>query len=403
MRFVSMLALSATGLLLAACGGESSSLTLSDGLDVCGLNCPVVQPQTTSGGTAVSTLPKTATTTNTGNTTKTTGDTTIALEKSIIINPKNKLAVSRLTEADVPKTAKFEIDTKTDRNDLWPKAKLMDYYEFGTIFNNTVVTPDTLGGNYTEYRQISSSINSGTTVDESLQVWKWGNSYATQYRDTTSGAPNADHQAWSFGGKRTSAANLRTSGNATYSGRFASTALSSGFDNTVDQRQTLSYNGNWRVAGASSTSVDFASGSVASTLTPEFWSAYQTMNSAKGFKTLALGTDPATFLDPNSASYDPNYHPMMYTKLRLRGILAKDATKGNTITGSAYADSADGWITNSDTNPFAGALFGPDSGEFTGIFNLEAVAPSPIGGDLPVNDDRRVRIQHSGAVNGTTP
>ncbi len=405
MRIASFVTLSATGLLLAACGGETG-LTLSDGLEVCGVNCPDAPVKTVSAGTNVSKLPTTPTTNNTGNTTKlslTDGETTIALEKSILINTKNKLAVSKLTVDNVAEEAKLEIDTETDRNALWPKPKLMDLYQNGTVFNNSVVKTDTLNANYKEYRKITSSIDSGTSVDESLQVWNWNNSYGLQYRDVTSGAPNGDHQAWSFGGKRTAMANIPTGGNATYTGRFASTSLTSGFINTVDQRQTMSYNGNFRVTGESSTTVDFASNAVNSTLTPEFWSTFQTLNAGSGFKTIALGSDPQVFLDPNSPSYDPNYAGFMYSKLRLKGTLTRDAVKGNSITGSATANSLDGWITNSDTNPFAAALFGADGKEVTGIFNLEAVAPSPIGGDLPINDDRRSRMQHSGVFNGTAP
>ncbi len=404
MRIASFVTLSATGLLLAACGGETG-LTLSDGLEECGVNCPDAPVKTVSAGTNVSKLPTTPTTNNTGNTTKlslTDGETTIALEKSILINTKNKLAVSKLTVDNVAEEAKLEIDTETDRNALWPKAKLMDLYLVGTQRDNVVVDINQLNANYKEYRKISSSLDSGTAVDESLQVWNWNNSYGLQYRDVTSGAANGDHQAWSFGGKRTVSANLPIA-QATYTGRFASTALTSGFINTVDQRQTMSYNGNWRVTGGSSTTVDFNTNAVNATLTPEYWDTFQTLNAGSGFKTIELGTDPSVYLDPNSPDYDPNYAGFMYSKLRLKGTLTRDVVKGNSIAGSATADSLDGWITNSDTNPFAAALFGADGKEVTGIFNLEAVAPSPNGGDLPVNDDRRARMQHSGVFNGTAP
>ena len=41
------------------------------------------------------------------------------------------------------------------------------------------------------------------TSDEELQVWTWGNSYGTQYREEAGGG-EARRQAWSFGGTRTS-------------------------------------------------------------------------------------------------------------------------------------------------------------------------------------------------------
>ncbi len=406
MRFVSLTVVTATGFILAACGGggSSPSLTLSDGLDVCGLNCPEEPQVSKPGSGAVGNLPTTPTTGNSGNPVKlaeTAGDTTFALEKSILINTKDKLARSKLTLGAGNTTALLEIDTKTGRNKMWPKPKVMDYYAFGSAADDGL-NPDRLGAtSYKEYRKLTSSIDQGTSVDEELQVWKWRHSYGTQYRDVTSGGPDADHQAWSFGGTRTTMANMPTGGSATYTGSFGSTALTSQWIDTQDQRQTISYNNNWRVVGDSSTTVNFGTNAVNATLTPTKWNAYQTKNGATGFLTVDVTGTPAT--DPLDPLYNPNQAFFMYSKIRLKGTLTKDATIGNAIKGDAFVDSVDGWISNSSSNPFAAALFGPDGDEITGIFNVEAAHPSPVGGDLPINGDRRGKIQHSGVFNGTAP
>ena len=75
----------------------------------------------------------------------------------------------------------------------WPMPKTMDEYEFGTNATGGIG----LGGDYKEYH-----ILNGQTSDEELQVWTWGSSYGTQYREVAGGG-DARRQAWSFGGTRT--------------------------------------------------------------------------------------------------------------------------------------------------------------------------------------------------------
>ena len=55
---------------------------------------------------------------------------------------------------------------------------------------------------YREYRikDPSSTVNR----DELLQVWAWGDSYATQYQNVIGGG-TPKQQAWAFGGKATTA------------------------------------------------------------------------------------------------------------------------------------------------------------------------------------------------------
>lgn len=409
MRLVSLAALTATGFALAGCGGgETASLNLAAGLDVCGLSCPEdnSKPEKSS---VIGKLPTAPPTKNSGNDVNLdVGEDTIALEKSIMISNKSTISTSKLTLDKVAKTAKFDIDTKTNRNSFWPKTKTMEYYEFGSINSEPeddggpVTSPGGtgLGGTYTEYRMLSTTANEGTAIDEELQYWKWKNSYGVQYRDVTSGGPEADHHAWSFGGKRTAAANMPTGGKATYSGQFGSTSKTTNWLNTQDQRQTLSYNNDWQVRGTSDITADFGKNTVNATLTPKKWRAFQTMNGATGFKTVTVDNIPAGAMDPNSASYDPNIVYYMFSDIKLKGTITKDALKGNKVKGSAYMDGKDGWISNSTLNPFAGGFFGTNADEFTGIFNVEATLPRPIGGAFPITGDRRANIQHSGVVHG---
>jgi hypothetical protein len=73
-----------------------------------------------------------------------------------------------------------------------------------------------------------------------------------------------------------------------------------------------------------------------------------------------------------------------------------NATDSNYITGTASYDTNSAWVTNETVNPFYAAFFGSAAQEMTGAFALEAVTPDPVGGDLPINDDRRGFISLSG-------
>ena len=73
------------------------------------------------------------------------------------------------------------------------------------------------GAGYREYRAYSTEV--GQERDESLQVWAWSDSYATQYRNTPSGG-EATQAAWSFGGNRTPLVDMPVAGSATYDGRL---------------------------------------------------------------------------------------------------------------------------------------------------------------------------------------
>ncbi len=260
----------------------------------------------------------------------------------------------------------------------------MDEYAYGTNASGGVG----LGGTYNEYRSLSTS-SAGTAQDEELQVWTWGNSYATQYRDVTAGG-EASHQAWSFGGTKTPKAAMDAIvGDVSYTGKFGATAKTSNWVDSTLVSQTVSHNNIWRVEGDSSLTANFGTGAFSGTLTPQLWNAYQTMNGASGFHTIDL-----------SAPLDANYAGFMSSNIVLKGTITNNITTGNSITGTAEMDTGDGWLTNSTTNPMYAGVFGANADEITGAFALEATAPAPLGGNLPINDDRRGYIEMSGVFNG---
>lgn len=318
---------------------------------------------------------------------------------------KIKPGLSKLTITGTPSTAKLQIDTKLPdaQNNLWPIAKELKEYAYGTNTNDPTIATRNLGGTYKEYRALSYNTD-GSSADEVLQVWNWGESYGTHYRDLTSGG-EAGHQAWTFGGNKTPLADMPTTGTVTYNGRFGSTAKTSNWEDPSNGR-IVSANNIWRVTGAATGTADFATGNFNATLTPEAWNAYASLNGGKGFTFVSAGgTNDAI----NSAA-DVNYNQYMNDKIILKGTIAANpltnVATGNTITGSAEMQTVEtatgtdnGWVTNESSNPFYGAFFGPTANQVTGVFNLEAVGPDPVGGDIPINDDRRGFIQQSGVFN----
>jgi hypothetical protein len=401
MRYVSIIALLASTTALAGCaGGDGSALSLAASGPVCGVNDPNCATPTPVTAVVVPTkvvvpppvLPPPPPP-NIGNAVKiTTGDTTIALEKSLLVSPKTNPALSKLTITSSPSTAKFEINTQSPNNALWPIAKTMELYRSGTG----------LDGTYKEYRALATS-STGTASDEELQVWSWNNSYATQYRDLTGADKKGEavHQAWSFGGTRTAKANMPVSGNPTYNGKFAATAKTWNWENSNSNSQTIDFNTNWRVSGTSSIVVDFTTATVSGTLNPLIWNAYQDRLPGP-FKDV-IATDTT---DPNNPSHW-GFVNFMTSDILLNGTITTSATGGNSITGSTSIDPNDGWVSNSTLNPFYGAFFDDptkigtaDPVEVTGIFAVEASLPDPSGGDTAINGDRRNNIEISGVFNG---
>ena len=72
-----------------------------------------------------------------------------------------------------------------------------------------------------------------------------------------------------------------------------------------------------------------------------------------------------------------------------------------TLNGSTYSGTAslgDGFV--SGDNPVKGGVFGNGAAETTGVFAVRGVAVDPIGGEFPIDDDRRGYLTHSGVFNG---
>jgi C-lobe and N-lobe beta barrels of Tf-binding protein B len=236
-----------------------------------------------------------------------------------------------------------------------------------------------LGGTYKEYRAFSNDPAAGV-FDEELQVWHWGNSYGTQYRDVTGAGGEARHQAWSFGGTATPTANMPTGGTASYNGRYGATSKTYSFIDDNNPLRKLSANGSWQVEGASNINVDFGTAQMTGTLTPQTWRGYETLNG---------GVGRTTVLSSNTA--DPNFSGFMNDNVILKGSVT-----GNTISnGTAELDPNQGWL--SGVNPMYAGFFGAAGpNEVTGVYNFVAVNPEPIGGVRPINDDRRGFVQQSG-------
>jgi hypothetical protein len=416
MRYFSLLALLAASTSLGGCpsGGDGSALSLAMSGGVCGVNagqCATAAPVPTTP-VVPPTVPVVPTPPpNIGNNNNfTTGDITIALEKSILVSPRTSPAFSKLTIATTgaggtgPNTAKFDIDPKSPNKGLWPIAKSMDEYLPGTCEDRAVgvtmagciaaggVGGVGLGGTYKEYR----AFDSAKGQDEELQVWNWNYSYGTQYRNMSTSGGEANQQAWSAGGTRTAAAAVPTSGTANYTGRFGATAKTWNWvDDPNNTIATLSANNIWRVTGSSNLSIDFATGNFTGVLDPQQWNAWQSRNGAIGFATVdvTLPNTPANIV--NTA----NKTAFMYTDIFLSGTLQADK---NSIVGRSNLDQANslGFITDQGNNDMYAGIFGPTANEITGVFNVNGISPSPTGGKLPINDDRRGFLEMSGVFNG---
>lgn len=382
MRVSTAVSLFVSSMALVACGGTAEETLNVAGTNnnLCGLQCPTEALPQTDDRNAVD---------NTGNDesiSEAEGDTTLILEQSVIKNLKDgESGYSELTEVksgQVAKSAVIAIDTNTSTQSGWPKPKEMTAY---LEPKKGAPRKQGLGGVYTEYRALTRS-DTGTAVDEELQVWRWNHSYGTQYRNVSSGG-EATHQAWSFGGTRTASAKIPTSGKASYAGAFGSTAKTANFVEDPDGSNTLSVNNIWRVTGTSASTVDFASGSVSAVLDPTSWEGFQTRNGAVGF------------LKVNGNNCANNCFGFMNHRIFLKGKLTKDTKKGNSIAGRSTLEPTRGYVSGGNGSPFYGALFGPSAEEISGVFNVEAINPDPVGPD-PINDDRRGFVNHSGVFNG---
>jgi C-lobe and N-lobe beta barrels of Tf-binding protein B len=381
MRLASASALILSAFALAACTGGAmdsgtlsslSSLNLPCTLDTCPLNA-VPTTNGNAGGNPVPTPTTPTTNTNVGNATNlSSGDKTIALESATLVSPIATGALSILTEtAGATNTARLAIDTNAASNGTWPIPKTMDEYTYGTAASGGAG----LGGSYKEYHVLSPNVG-GTVIDEELQIWHWGNSYATQYREIA-GAGDARRQAWSFGGTKASA--MQTTVAVTWTGQYGATSKTWNWIDDPASPKTLSANNSWQVNGTSSIGIDFAAGTINGTLTPSTWIGEQNLNGGVGKRSVTAG---------NTA--DANHAGFMDANVQLKGTIT-----GNTVFGNAQLAPTDGYI--SGINPMYAAFFGTSAAtEITGAYTFVAVEPEPVGGNIPINNDTRGFVQQSG-------
>jgi C-lobe and N-lobe beta barrels of Tf-binding protein B len=413
MRYFSLLALLVASTALGGCptsDSVGSAAGLASSGPVCGVNAGNCAPPATpvTPGTPVTTP---ATGTNNGNTGNNaqvaTGDATIALESGKLVSTTSNPSISNLTRIasvttgtqTTPNQAKFEIATQTASNAGWPIAKTMNEYLPGTNASAGIG----LGSNYKEYRVITGT-SANIKANEVLQVWQWTNSFGTQYRDATSGV--AAHQAWSFGGTKTAAASVPTSGSATYNGKFGAIAHASNWTNDSTRvYQTIDANSEFSVIGNAISVVDFANQSVHVELSPTVWNAEETLNGMNNRRDVDL-TAPFTASTQanmlNGSNIIDNVQAFMYTKVFLDGTISKDPLSGNAITGAATFDQsgAQRFVTLADSNPMYAGLFGNSANEITGVFAVSGASPDPLGGYSPIYGDKLGFIDMSGVFHG---
>lgn len=379
MRFGSVSALALAAFALAACEGTptTGSSASNANLSMCGLFCPDPVLEGNPAPPAPPVVdPADPTNTNTGNTTNLgSGDTTIVLENAVVKSPTGG-SLSRLTltsnTAPVLDTARIEIDTNTANNSSWPIPKVMDENEFGT----NASLGEGLGGTYKEYNILNDA-----SSDEVLQVWTWGDSYATQYREEAGGG-NARRQAWSFGGTRTT---MPMGGTVNYTGTYGATATTFNWVESTNPGKTVDTNNVWRIEGTSNITADFATRQLNGTLSANTWTARRSTDSV--FQAV----------DANNPA-DPNYAGFMNHDIFIQGQI-----NGNTVSGKASLDPSQGWTNG--TNPMYAGFFG-DTGaghEVAGAFNFLAARSGPVGGSIPINDPGKGYVQQSGVFHGCNP
>lgn len=417
MRLVPLSALLFSAAALSACigggggGGFSAPLLAANG-DVCGINdarpeCnPAVDPATgggtSGGGTSGGGTSGGGTsggvgsgTNNQGNNTRlTTGDKTIIIEKSTLKMTEANPGLSKITVNATGTAAQIEIDTKQsdEANAKWPKAKTLAEYPAGThddTFNMGA------GSGYREYRAYEKDV-----ADEVLQLWSFngGQSHIAQYRNLTEGG-EAGMQAWTFGGKNKGVA-MPTGGTVNYTGRYGATAKTDNWITPDDA--TITTDNLWSITGRADATADFGNDSFVAKLTPESWEAVDKQSNRVQVILTPGGGCAGSVLGGVNDCFG-----FMTSNVYINGTISS----GGDITGSANINTvadADAnnspdtnqniWLNSQTSNPFYGAFFGAGAAEAVGVFSLDATAPDPIGGDNPINDDRRGFISMSGAL-----
>ena len=446
MRHVSALALITASWALSGCVNSSfdSLSTQSTGCGTTAISVTCTSPTAIITPPALTpaptTTPPAVVVVNTGNNaTLTTGDTTIILESSINQTPVGASAISQLFDSPLNRTIangnmalnqSINFNTKTATNSLWPVSKTLGYRDYDTCINNGGVNTTTAGlcasglggtglnGNYKAYRYLQSGV-----YDEELQVWAWNQSYATQYRDVSASGIDPQHQAWSFGGNYTTAANMPTTGQVNYAGQWTGTAKTTNFDpslasvtvplldgagavvvvsgapQTTTLSQTVAPSNNWRVNGTSFLAANFGNGTLTGRLSSTNWQgvnknfgltdvdtiaarayiagcpSYQTTacngNTIIGQKNW-INAINYTYNPVGASSIDTGF---MNTDVVLNGTITKTppatppavppattTNKENQVSGTAVMDPNYGWLTSTGSNPMYAGFFGVVTG-----------------------------------------
>jgi C-lobe and N-lobe beta barrels of Tf-binding protein B len=242
------------------------------------------------------------------------------------------------------------------------------------------------GANYREYRVWDRSAG-GANRDELMQVWAWDDSYAIQYQNSTL-ADDPKHHAWSYGGN--AAANMPTSGKATYNGRFVAHAKTSNF--VQAEGSEVDPNGRWSVQGRSTFDTDFATGKVDGTLTPETWISLQD-NKYVLWNTSASDNPSVNTADPVK---NPNYRSIYENEVKIDGTIEGGGTAaGNTFAGTAKLTQ--GFDTGD--NSALGGFYGATGNELTGVFMADGAIQSPFGGSDGIVENREGYLTITGAFN----
>ena len=412
MRYASLAVLLAAGTILSGCAASQldavANLNSSCIATATNLNCGA----TTGTGAAVVPPAVVPPGPNSGNnSTAATGDVTLAIESSVLKSTSTVKAVSTFTETTNPNTASLNISTNLASNSSWPKPHIMPEFLYGTCRTqgginpaNTTqcLTPNTansLGANYHEYRFKDKSI----PADEELQVWHWNSSYGNHYRDNASGDV-APHEAYSFGGNYTTAANIPTSGAAQYKGKFTGTAASSGWID-AGVGQDISHNNHWQVTGDTDVTANFGTGAFTGTLAPKSWVGLAGDGSLQD----AITHDPNKFIVVNNAlvlnplwAGNVNIAGFMLDNITLNGTITTSATDllhPNSVTGTAALDASQGWYNDSNSPLYAG-FFGSSATEVTGAFAVDGTYVGPTGGSSAHNYYREGHLSMQGIFNG---
>jgi hypothetical protein len=180
---------------------------------------------------------------------------------------------------------------------------------------------------------------------------------------------------------------MPTSATATYVGSYGSTASGSNWinpDPNDPDTVVIDANNIFMSNGSAVLTADFGASTISGTLTPQNWKFFET-----GWNYYNVATNELTQPDGTTTNnvIAPGYFD---AQINLNG----------TITGNSYSGNAAlaGNYVNGD-NPMYGAFFGQGANQTTGIFSVRAVAPDPVGGEFPINDDRRGFVQHTGGFN----